>query len=69
MIFIWFAIVLQACVVLELCLNRIIRILLNTKRSSIRRMTDANFVSQIVNLLISVLLLPITWVGNSCKLW
>jgi hypothetical protein len=63
MLFIWFALVLQASVVLELCLNRIIRIFLNTKRSSIRRMADANFVSQIVNLFISVLLLPLTWVG------
>ena len=63
MLFMWFALVLQASVVLELCLNRIIRIFLNTKRSSIRRMADANFVSQIVNLFISVLLLPLTWVG------
>ena len=63
MLFLWFALVLQASVVLELCLNRIIRIFLNTKRSSIRRMADANFVSQIVNLFISVLLLPLTWVG------
>ena len=63
MLFLWFALVLQASVLLELCLNRIICIVLNTKRSSVRRMADGNFVSQMVNLLVSVLLLPITWVG------
>jgi hypothetical protein len=63
MLFIWFAFVLQVSVLLELFLNRIICITLNTKRKSTRRMTDSNFVSQIVNLFIAILLLPVTWVG------
>ena len=63
MLFIWFALVLQVSVLFELFLNRIICIALNTKRKSTRRMADSNFVSQIVNLLIAILLLPVTWVG------
>ena len=60
MLFLWFAFVLQVSVVVQLCIRRIICLLLNTKRSSMRRMADANFVSQIVNLLVSVLLMPVT---------
>jgi hypothetical protein len=63
MLFLWFAFVLQVSVVLQLCLRRILSLLFNTKRSSIRRMADANFVSQLVNLLVSVLLLPVTCVA------
>jgi hypothetical protein len=63
MLFIWFALVLQVSVLLELFLNRIICIALNTRRRSTRRMADSNFVSQIVNLIISILFLPVTWVG------
>lgn len=63
MLFIWFAFVLQVSVLLELFLNRIICIVLNTKRRSTRRMADSNFVSQLVNLFISIVLLPVTWVG------
>jgi hypothetical protein len=63
MLFIWIALVLQTGVLLELCLNRIVGIVLNTRRSSSRTVVDANFVSQLVNLLVSILLLPVTWVG------
>ena len=63
MLFLWFAFVLQVSVVVQLCLRRILCLLFNTKRSSIRRMADANFVSQLVNLLVSVLLLPVTCVA------
>jgi hypothetical protein len=63
MLFLLFAFVLQTGVLLELCLNRIVGIFLNTRRSSSRTLVDANFVSQIVNLLVSILLLPITWIG------
>lgn len=63
MLFIWFAFVLQVSVLLELFLNRVICIALNTKRRSTRRMADSNFVSQLVNLCIAILLLPVTWVG------
>jgi len=59
----WFAFVLQVAVIVELCLNRIIGIVLNTKRRSTRMMADANFVSSIINLIVSVALLPITWAG------
>ena len=67
MLFLWFAFVLQVSVVVQLCIRRILCLLLNTKRSSIRRMADANFVSQLVNLLVSVLLLPVTCVAFACK--
>ena len=60
MLFLWFAFVLQVSVVLQLSIHRVVCLLLNTKRSSVRRMADANFVSQIVNLLVSALLLPVT---------
>ena len=63
MLFLWFAFMLQVSGVLHLSIHRILCLLLNTKRSSIRRMADANFVSQIVNLLFSVLLLPVTCVA------
>ena len=63
MLFIWFAFVLQVSVLLELFLNRIVCLVLNTKRRSTRRMADSNFVSQLVNLFIAVLLLPVTWLG------
>jgi hypothetical protein len=63
MLFVWFACVLQPGVLVELCLNRIVGIFLNTKRSSSRTLVDANFVSQIVNLLVSILLVPLTWIG------
>ena len=63
MLFLWFAFVLQVSVVVQLCLRRILCLLFNTKRSSIRRMADANFVSQLVNLLVSLLLLPVTCVA------
>jgi len=63
MLFIWIALVLQTGVLLELCLNRIVGIVLNTRRSSSRTVVDANFVAQLVNLLVSILLLPVTWVG------
>ena len=63
MLFIWIAFVLQTSVLLQLCVNRIVGIVLNTKRSSSRTLVDANFVSQVVNLLVSILLLPVTWVG------
>ena len=63
MLFIWVAFVLQTGVLVELCLNRIVGMVLNTKRSSSRALVDANFVSQVVNLLVSILLLPVTWVG------
>jgi hypothetical protein len=41
----------------------ILCLLLNTKRSNVRRMADANFVSQIVKLLVSVRFLPVTCVA------
>ena len=63
MLFIWFAFVLQVSVLLELFLNRTVCIVLNTKRRSTRRMADCNFVSQLVNLSIAILLLPVTWIG------
>jgi hypothetical protein len=63
MLFLWIAVVLQTTVLLELCLNRIVGIALNTKRRSTRRMADSNLISQVVNLLIAILFLPITWVG------
>ena len=62
MLFLWFAFALQTGVLLELSLNRIVGIFLNTKRSSSRTLVDANFVSQIVNLLVSILLVPLTWI-------
>jgi hypothetical protein len=63
MLFLWFAFVLQVSVVLQLCLRRVLCLLFNTKRSSVRRMADANFVSQLVNLLVSALLLPVTCIA------
>jgi hypothetical protein len=63
MLFLWISLVLQTGVLLELCLNRIVGIALNTKRRSTRRMADSNLISQVVNLFISILLLPITWLG------
>ena len=60
MLFLWVAFVLQVSVVLQLSIHRVVCLLLNTKRSSVRRMADANFVSQTVNLLVSALLLPVT---------
>jgi hypothetical protein len=63
MLFFWVAFVLQTSVVLQLSIRRVLCLLLNTKLSSVRRMADANFVSQIVNLVVSVLLLPVTCVA------
>ena len=55
-----FALVLQAIVILELVINRIISVVCNAKRNPMRKVADGSFCGSLIGLVMSVLTIPVS---------